>query len=451
MIAPDVIEDVRRLVDAVAVIGARVQLRKSGTTYVGCCPIHEEREASFRVYPDEKRFACFGCGARGDVFEFLQRLEGKPFPTVVRDLAAKVGIAVPPGQASAADRHARRERALLLAACEAGVRHWEKHLWREEGDPARRYLALRGVSEELARSYHLGYAVDEWHDLERALSPKIPAAVLNAAGLVAAKAEPGKPPRIYDRFRQRVIFPIEDARGRVVGCAARAIGAGKGPKYLNTPETPIFKKSRVLYGLNRAQETIRRTRSAILVEGYFDVLVLHQAGFLSTVASSGTTLTREQVELLKASGCRELALLFDADKAGARAPAGVAASLLQAGLSTTVAQLPVAPNGDSDPDALVLRAGKASLEEVLTSARPLTEYLIDDAIRRHAGGSGAQAPVEHKLAVLRELTPLVIAAPEGLARSSFEKAVARRLDIHIGPLRNEMQRAASAKENGARR
>jgi DNA primase len=445
MIAPDVIEEIRRLVDAVALIGAKVQLRKSGSSYVGCCPFHEEREGSFRVYPDEKRFACFGCGARGDLFEFLERLEGKPFPTVVRELAAKVGVVVPQAEASPEERRARRERAVLFAACAAAVTHWQKRLWGEEGEPARRYLAARGVSEEVARSYRLGYAVQKWQDLERALAARMPGATLHAAGLVGAKEDPGKPLRFYDRFRHRVIFPIEDARGRVIGCGARAIDADQGPRYLNTPETPLYKKSRVLYGLSRARETIRQTRQAILVEGYFDVLVLHQAGFLATVAPGGTALTREQVELLTVSGCRELVLLFDGDDGGTRAPARVAPVLLQAGLSTTVARLPAAPGG-TDPDAFVLRAGQASLTEVLAGARPLTEYLIDDAIRRHAEGVGTSAPVEHKIQALRELTPLVVAAPEGLARSTFERAIARRLDLDIGPLRLEVQRAAGVAE-----
>jgi DNA primase len=448
MISHDLIEQVRCRVDAVALVGERVQLRRSGTSHVGCCPFHEEREGSFHLYPDEKRFACFGCGARGDVFEFLGRLEGKPFPVVVRELAAKVGVAVPRVEASPEQRRARQERAPLLAAWAAAVTRWRMHLWGDAGEPARRYLSARGVSEEVARSYRLGYSIHEWHDLERALAPRVPAAVLHAAGLVAKKEGSGKPTRFYDRFRHRLIFPIEDARGRVVGCGARAFDAEQGPKYLNTPETPLYKKTRTLYGLSRAREAIRRTRKAILVEGYFDVLVLHQAGFLATVASCGTALTREQVELLAASGCRELVLLFDGDDGGARAPAQVAPVLLQAGLSASVAKLPAASGEASDPDAFVLRAGKASLDEVLAGARPLTEYLIDDAIRRHAGGLGPSAPVEHKMRALRELTPLAAATPEGLARSTFERAIARRLDLDIGPLRVEVQRVAGVAEHG---
>ncbi len=445
MISSDVIEEVRRLVDVVVLIGARVQLRKSGTSFVGCCPFHEEREGSFRVYPNDKRWVCYGCGARGDVFEFFQRLEGKSFPAVVHEIAARVGVVVPRAPISAEEERARGERAALLAACEAAATHWQKHLWAPEGEPARQYLASRGVREDAAHTFRLGYALPEWHDLERSLGgPKIQVEVQHTAGLLAAKEEPEKAPRYYDRFRQRIVFPIEDAGGRVVGFGGRAIGSEPGAKYLNSPETPLYKKARALYGMHRAREAIRRTGSAVLVEGYFDVLALHRVGIVTAVAPCGTVLTAEQLELLVASGCRELVLLFDGDEAGARAPARAAPALLQASLTTSVARISQAADGKSDPDALVLRSGKAGVEEVLAGARPLTEFLIDDAIRRRARGVGPQAPVEHKLSVICELKPLVLAAPPGLARSMFEKAIARRLDLDIGPLRLEVHRARRA-------
>jgi DNA primase len=450
VISSEVVEEVRRRIDAVEIIGAKVELRKSGTSYVGSCPFHTEKKGSFRVYPDGKRFMCFGCGGRGDVFEFLTRLEGKTFPAVVRELAAKVGVIVPLVEESPEERRARGERATLYAACAAAATHWQRHLWSDAGEAARRYLAARGVSEEVARTYRLGYALPKWHDLERALGARIPVTALQGAGVVATREDAGRAPHFFDRFRDRIIFPIEDARGRIVGFGGRAIAAETEPKYLNGPETRLYRKGAALYGLSRARETIRRTRRAILVEGYFDVLVLHQAGFLETVGCGGTTLTSEQVELLSANGCRELVLLFDGDEAGARAPAVAARVLLQAELKTLVAWLPTTGCGRSDPDTFVLRAGKASLEEVLAAARPLSEHLIDDAIRRYAEGVGPSAPVEHKLRALEELTPIMLATPEGLARSTFERAVARRLDIDIGPLRAAVHRAASVAEAGGR-
>lgn len=451
MIASEVIEEVRRLVDPVALIGRRVKLARSGNGYSGSCPFHEGREASFRVYPKEKRFVCFGCGASGDVFQFFQRTDGKAFPLVVRELAASVGIVVPRDRPpTPEEQREREERMALYAACEVAACQWQRNLWGAHGEKARKYLASRGVRDETARAFRLGYALADWHDLEHGLTAAhIPARVQETAGLVAQHAGQGGPSHHYDRFRMRIMFPIGDAEGRVLGFGGRAIDADAEPRYLNGPETPLFKKSRTLYGLHAAREAIRRRGRAVVVEGYFDVLALHEAGFGEVVGTAGTTLSAEQLGLLEASGCRELVLLFDADEAGGLATTRAGALLLQASLSTLVAEIPAA-SGVHDPDVLVARAGRRGVEEVLAAARPLTEFLIEDAIRRHAGGIGAQAPVEHKLAVIRALTPFVLAAPDGLPRSTFERMLARRLDIDIGPMRAEYRRAASAAEERTR-
>ena len=446
MIAPDVIEEVRRLADPVALIGGHVKLRKSGIAYAGVCPFHEGRQESFRLYPKEKRFICFDCGASGDLFQFFQRAEGKAFPLVVRELAATLGIVIQPErQLSPDEQHARAERAVLLATCEAATVHWQRNLWGSEGERAREYLALRRVTEAAARTFRLGYALPAWHDLERALtSARIAPAVQHAAGAIASRETPEKRIRYHDRFRDRIVLPVEDARGCVIGFGARAREPEADAKYLNGPETLLFKRSRVLFGLRQARETIRRTGRALLVEGYFDVLALHQAGFTSAVAACGASLSTEQVELLQVIGCRELVLLFDGDEAGGAGVARAARVLLQANHPSAVAQMPASADGQSDPDVLVARSGRRGVEEVLAAARPLTEFLIEDAIRRDAAGAGGHAPVEHKLAVLRRVTPFILAARDGLPRATFERALARRLDIDIGPLRQEIQRAARA-------
>jgi DNA primase len=452
MIASEVIEEVRRLVDPVALIGRRVKLWKCGNGYSGSCPFHEEPEASFRVYPKEKRFVCFGCGASGDVFQFFQRADGKAFPLVVRELAASVGIVIPRDHPpTPEEQRGREERMALYAACEVAACHWQRNLWGAHGEKARKYLAGRGVRDETARAFRLGYALADWHDLERGLTTAhITARVQEAAGLVAVRADQDGSGRHYDRFRWRIMFPIPDAEGRVIGFGGRAIDADAEPRYLNGPETPLYKKSRTLYGLHTAREAIRRRGRAIAVEGYFDVLALHQAGLAEVVGTTGTALSSEQVGLLEASGCRELVLLFDADEAGSMAASRAGALLLQANLSTLVAEIPATVAGGHAPDMLVTRSGRRGVEDVLAAARPLTEFLIEDAIRRHAGGVGPQAAVEHKLAVIRALTPFVLAAPDGLPRSTFERMLARRLDIDIGPMRAEYRRAASTAEERAR-
>lgn len=451
MIAPEVIEEVRRLADALALIGRRVQLHKSGVAYAGSCPFHAERASSFRLYPQEKRFVCFGCGASGDIFQFFQRADGKSFPAVVRDLAATVGIVIPPERpATEEEQRARAERASLLGACEAATSHWQGNLCGAAGERAREYLAQRRVTDEAVRAFRVGYASPAWHDAERALAARrIPLAVQLAAGVIAGREVEGKGIRYYDRFRDRIVLPIEDAHGRVIGFGARALAAEADAKYLNGPETLLFKKSRVVFGLRQARDAIRHTGKALLVEGYFDVIALHQAGFTNAVAACGTAVTLAQVELLVAAGAQELVLLFDGDEAGTTAAARAAKVLLQANVTATVARIPSSGGGQSDPDVLVARAGRRGAEEVLAGARPLTEFLIDDAVARHADGLRVQAPVEHKLAVLRAVTPYVLAAPEGLARSTFERALARRVGIDIGPLREELQRVERRERAGS--
>ena len=287
--------------------------------------------------------------------------------------------------ASCEDRRARRDRALFARLYTAAAAHWQELLWGERGEFARTYLARRGVSEEIARCFRLGYAPREWHDLERSLCPPgITAPVLHAVGLLDMRSEAAKRRLFYDRFRGRVSFPIETARGRVLGLAGRAID-DEAPKYVDAPERGPLSKRHVLYGLPKAREAIRRTGSALVVQGYFDVLVLHQAGFRSTVACCARTVTAEQVELLKASGCRELVLLLDGDAAGERETAAAARIVLQAGLDGAVARIPPPAEGDADPDRFVLRAGTASLKEVMAAGRPLLECLIDEASSRDGG------------------------------------------------------------------
>ncbi len=431
MIPDSVIADVRARLDAVAVIGRHTKLRRSGASFVGTCPFHVEKAPSFRVYAEKKRFRCYVCGAHGDVFEFLQKLEGKEFPAVVRELAAEVGVAVPETRAPPQLDPVRQERIAALAACEASASHWTAHLWGPAGEDARRYLGARGVNETTAREFRLGAAVKHWHDLHRAVAGRngLSSADLERAGLVL---DGGK--GVYDRFRDRLMFPVTDLDGRVIGFGGRALGHGPGPKYMNTPETLLYKKSRVLFGTRQAKDAIRNAGVAILVEGYFDVLLPHQAGVRNVVAACGTVLTPDHLELLKRCDCRELVILFDGDAAGTSAPARVAAAIFQAGLNARVARPP------GDPDEYVRAHGHAGLEALVAAAPALTEYLIDEAIQQHtAGATATHASVEQKIAIVRTVAPHAFALPEGLARSAFERRIAQRLALDIGALRAEVQ------------
>jgi len=448
MIPDSIIEEIRNRTDVVAVIGRHVELQRSGRTWKGCCPFHGERTPSFHVYPEDKHFKCYGCGEYGDVFKFLQKLEGKEFPEVVRALAAEVGVEIPEEtqEDSVENRRRRKERAEALAACDAAARYWQARLWSPHGESGRSYLASRGISEEESRRFRLGIAAPEWNDLPGRLAPKeISLSSIDRAGLRVPSDRGG-----YDRFRGRLMFPIAAMDGQVIGFGARAMGDEKGAKYINTPETVLYKKSRVLYGLDLARESIRKTRTAVLVEGYFDVIGLHQAGVRNAVAVCGTALTPEHLELLERCDCREVVILFDGDVAGLAAPAKAAQVLLPTSVSGKVAVLP-SEGGKTDPDDFARAHGKEGVDALLASAVPLTDFLIARAVERHCPGGASDAPVEAKLAAVRELAPLVRLAPEGLARTTFEERIARRIELDLQALKDEIQGRTRAAAPGADR
>ena len=427
----------------VALIGRHIELKRSGRTWKGCCPFHGERTPSFHVYTEDKHYKCYGCGEYGNVFTFLQKLQGKEFPEVVRELAAEVGIEIPESDAqeTAEAQRRRKERNELQAACDAAARYWAARLASAWGTDAQAYLASRGVAEEQVKAFRLGVAAPGWEDLVQRLKEKgIGEAAVRKAGLMVEK-EDG---RSYDRFRGRLMFPIAGLDGQVIGFGGRAMGEEKGAKYINTPETLLYKKSRVLYGLDLAREAIRKTRTAVLVEGYFDVIGLHQAGVKNAVAVCGTALTPEHVELLKRCDCREVTVLFDGDLAGLAAPGKAAAALFPSGLAGKVALLP-AGDAKLDPDDFARAHGKAGLDALLAAATPLSQFLIDRAVERTCGREPKTAALEAKLAAVAELAPLVKLAPEGLARGVFEEAVARKLDLDVEALRRELAGARPAR------
>ncbi|HEX9049933.1 MAG TPA: DNA primase [Anaeromyxobacter sp.] len=436
MIPDSVIDEIRDRVDVVAVLGRHMELKRSGRTWKGNCPFHGEKTPSFHVYPEDKHFKCYGCGAYGDVFGFLQKVSGKEFPEVVRELAREVGVEIPEiEEESAEQKRRRKERGELLAANDAAARYWAARLASPHGASARAYLDGRGVAEESIGRFRLGVAADAWSDLGPRLEKKgIGGAALLSAGLVIAKEKGGT----YDRFRNRLMFPIAAMDGQVIGFGGRALAKDeKGAKYINSPETPLYKKSRVLYGLDLAREAIRKTRKAVLVEGYFDVIGLHQAGVANAVAVCGTALTPEHVELLARCDCREVTVLFDGDVAGLAAPAKAAQALFPAGLAGKVAVLP-SDAGKTDPDEYARANGRAGVEALLAAAVPLSEFLIDRAVERTCGPRPREAALEAKLAAVRELAPLVRMMPEGLPRSVFEDGIARRLDLDLAALHAEI-------------
>jgi len=354
----DWIERVRAASDIVEVIGQTVALKRTGRNLVGLCPFHQEKTGSFSVNPERQFYHCFGCRAGGDVFRFVQETEKVGFLEAVEILSRRAGIPVPERR-EAGDSGARGR---LHEAREAAAAAYEQWL----GDPgrgaaARAYLEGRGLARETQRAFRLGLAPEGWENLVQRLRGRVTDEVLVQAGL-AARRETGRG-GLYDRFRDRLMVPLVAPGGQVVGFGARALAAGDNPKYLNSPETPVYHKGSFLFALGAARRRTERDGEMIVVEGYFDAIALHQAGLANTVATSGTALTADQARLLKRVVPR-VVLTYDGDAAGQEAMVRSLGVLLAEGLDVAVADLPTG----EDPDTLVQRGGLEAWQAVRARA-----------------------------------------------------------------------------------
>jgi DNA primase len=386
---PAFLDELRARTPLPGLIGRKTRLVKSGRNWKGCCPFHGEKTPSFYVYDDH--FHCFGCGAHGDAISFLMRAEGAAFPEAVERLAAEAGMEVPKptAQEAARDRRARDLHAVMAAAAEA----YHRRLFLPEGRPALDYLLRRGLTDRTIRDFALGWAPGGRGALAADLRGEdITEAQMIEAGLLR-EGEAGDPPR--DFFFARVMFPIRDRRGRVIAFGGRILGEGQ-PKYVNSPETPLFRKRMGLYGLDLAREGAFRGASVVAVEGYMDVIALHQAGFTGAVAPLGTALTAEQLgELWRLSP--EPVLCFDGDAAGARAAARAAETALPLITTDRTLRFATLPAGE-DPDTLTAKRGAAGFQAVLDAARPMAEALFGlVAEGRPAATPEQRAALRHRL------------------------------------------------------
>jgi DNA primase len=364
---PRFLDELRQRVSLAEIVGRRVKLTRRGREYIGLCPFHKEKSPSFNAVEDKGFYHCFGCGAHGDVIGFVMQTESLSFPEAVEQLARQAGLDVP--QESREERERAAREATLQGAVDAACAFFEKMLHGPEGREARAYLERRGLDEATIRRFRLGYAPDGRDLLKRALAKQIPETLLIEAGLLRRPEGGGE---TYDYFRDRVIFPIGDRRGRVIAFGGRVMGEGQ-PKYLNSPDTPLFQKGRVLYGWALARAAAAKDPSAIVVEGYMDVIGLHRAGFATAVAPLGTALTEAQIEELWRLAPEPI-LCFDGDAAGQRAAGRAltrALPILKPGFSLGFATL---PSGE-DPDSLILHHGAAAMRQILDRARPLAEVL----------------------------------------------------------------------------
>lgn len=374
---PRFLEELRSRLSITEVVGRKVKLTRKGREHWGCCPFHNEKTPSFSVSDEKGFYHCFGCGAHGDVIGFVMRAQGLPFPEAVERLAGEAGMEVP--KATPEERERAKREASLYDVMEAACQHFERHLRKPEGREALAYLKGRGLSDETIARFRLGFAPDDRNELKVALlSESVTKEMLIEAGLLIQPEDQGRDP--YGRFRGRVMFPITDKRGRVVAFGGRIMGEGE-PKYLNSPETPLFHKGRQLYALAQAREGARATGRMIAVEGYMDVIALHQAGLDQAVAPLGTALTEAQIEEMWRLAPEPI-LCFDGDSAGQRAAARAlerALPILKPGLSLRFATLPAA----EDPDSLVKKSGPKAMEEVLAAAQSLLDRLWITEIQGH--------------------------------------------------------------------
>jgi DNA primase len=377
---PHFLEELRRRLSLANAVSRRVKLQRRGREFVGLCPFHKEKTPSFSVVEEKGFYHCFGCGAHGDVISFTMQTGSLSFPEAVETLAREAGLEVP--KATPEERERAQRQTTLRGAVDAAAQWFEEQLHGPAGREALAYLEKRGLDLDTIRRFRLGFAPDRRTALKQALGKTFPEPLLVEAGLVrkpAAEAEEGGL-ESYDYFRGRVIFPIADRGGRVIAFGGRTLGDGQ-PKYLNSPDTPLFEKGRVLYGWAQARAAAGGAGPVIVVEGYMDVIALHRAGFVGAVAPLGTALTERQIEELWRIAPEPI-LCFDGDAAGLRA-AGRAAdralSLLKPGYTLRLASL---PEGE-DPDTLVLRHGVQAMREILDRARPLAEFLW--TLESHAG------------------------------------------------------------------
>jgi DNA primase len=379
-ILKDDIEALRQQADIVAVVGDHTTLRRAGRSFKGLCPFHTEKTPSFTVTPEGNFFHCFGCGASGDLYDFLMRVEGLEFPEAVESLARRTGYTLRYEQLSARERRVIGERSRLVEVTAAAREHLHQTLLGDEGEVARAYLRDRGFGREDAERFTLGFAT-----LARsALTDTLTAAGFDAADLVAVglsvRNENG---RLRDRFRGRLIFPIDDASGDVIGFGGRILpdldyGDFEPPKYLNSPETPLYKKTRVLYGLRQARPEIVRADQVLVCEGYTDVMALHQAGIEHAVATCGTAVGDEHLRLI-ARYARRVVLAFDGDEAGVKAAerAWEAARRLATDDGGSVLELRVLVLADGrDPADLVREAGADGLRDALQTAQPIVPFVV---------------------------------------------------------------------------
>jgi len=420
------IDDVRDRTNIVDVVKRYVELKRAGTgSWKGLCPFHTEKTPSFHVHETRQFFHCFGCGEKGDVFGFLQKIEQRSFTEVLRDLAQQAAVELPEREMSPGERRARQEaeseRDRLLRVMELATAFFESCFAAPPGEAARAYVDKRGIGPETRQRFRVGYAPSAWKALQEHLAGKgVASSDAERLGLVGVN-ERGR----YDFFRDRVMLPVFDRQKRVIGFGSRLLDPeAKDRKYVNSPDSPLFHKKECLYGLHVALDAIRKTGTAIVVEGNFDVLALHEAGIEEAVAPMGTALTMEQVGML-ARVARRAVVIFDGDAAGKRAAEKAVPLFVDADLDGRVARLP----GGQDPDDFVRRHGPAVFRQLTEAGRPMLDQFIQDAAQ--------ETTVPGRIATLESVAALLVRVKDRTTQELY----AQRLTAVLGLTPQQVSRA----------
>ena len=439
-------ERVKQQADIVRVIGDYVRLKKSGQNFTGLCPFHAEKSPSFAVHPVKQIYHCFGCGVGGDVFKFVMEMDKVTFPEAIRVVAEKCGIAIPrPKASSPEERRENQQRAVLLEMHREAQNFFVQQLGGTlEGKAARAYLEDRGLDKDAVAKFGIGYAPSGGDALLRFLKPKYKEPLLNEAGLFS-RDQGG---RMFDRFRRRITFPIANDSGKIVAFGCRALGDDQ-PKYLNSPETPIYSKSNVLYHLDRGKEALRRADFAVLVEGYMDAIAVARAGISNVVASCGTSLAEPQIKLLSRFTKRVI-VNYDPDTAGQIATERSISLLLENDFEVRVLALPALNltrsdgtkySKNADPDLYIREMGVEAYTKLLKESPPYVDYLIGRA-RQMDLSTG-----EGKLKAVNFLLPYVQKIPNRILRSEWATRIAQQLRLDEPVLRASLSKAAAERRS----
>ena len=427
-------EKVKQQADIVRMVGEYVRLKKTGKDFSGLCPFHQEKTPSFTVSPIKQIFYCFGCGKGGDVYNFVMAMEKCEFPEALKLIAEKCGIAIPRSkERSPEERKENQQRALLVELHREAQTFFVKQLEGTlEGKAAWAYLEDRGLDKDTIARFGIGYAPSGGDALLRHLKHKYNEKLLAESGLVSRDQSAA---RLFDRFRRRITFPISNESGKIVAFGARALGDDM-PKYLNSPETPIYSKSNLLYHMDRAKEGIRRQDFAILVEGYMDAIAVARAGISNVVASCGTSLAETQIKLL-GRFTRRVIVNYDPDTAGQTATERSLSLLLEQDFEVRVLALPPVGNKKADPDLFIREMGADAYLKLLKEAPPYVDYLIARA--RHMDLTTG----EGKLRAVNFLLPYVQKIPNRILRSEWASRIAQHLRLDEPVLRAALSKAAA--------